>query len=56
MRNMFEVLIRVFLGWTALSCVTMAAWSVLVTRYKQAMNGHPEKVYRLRASTRREAT
>ena len=52
MRDMFEVLIRVLLGWTALSCVAMATWSLLVTRYKQAMNGHPKKVYRLRASTR----
>jgi hypothetical protein len=52
---MFELLIKVLFGWTALSCVTMAGWSLLVTRYKRAMKRQPKKVYRLPERTKRAA-
>jgi hypothetical protein len=50
---MFDVLIKVLVGWTALSCATVAGWSVLVTRYKRAMSRQPKKAHPLRAPTRR---
>jgi hypothetical protein len=49
---MFDVLIRVLVGWMALSCATVAGWSVLVTRYKRALDHQPRNVYRVPASTR----
>jgi hypothetical protein len=44
---MFELLIRVLLGWTAASVAVVAGWSLLVTRYKRAMKHRAGKVYHL---------
>jgi hypothetical protein len=44
---MFEVLIRALLGWMALSCASVAGWSLLVTRFKRATSRRAGKVYQL---------
>jgi hypothetical protein len=51
---MFEALIRVLAGWTALSGLTVVAWSILVPRYKRALR-RSAKVERLRERTLRRA-
>ena len=52
---MFEVLIKVLVGWTALSGLTMVGWSILVPRYKRAMKRQQGKVHQLPAPSRRQA-
>jgi hypothetical protein len=52
---MLEVLIRVLVGWTALSGLTVAIWSVLVPRYKRAMNRQSAKVHQLPVPSKRQA-
>jgi hypothetical protein len=53
--HMYEVLTRVLVGWTALSGLTMLGWSVLVPRYKRALNRRSAKVQPLRVRERRQA-
>ena len=31
-----EMLLRILIGWTVVSCVTAAGWSVIVTGFRQA--------------------
>jgi hypothetical protein len=52
---MLDVLLRALAGWLALSCVSVAGWSVLVTRYKRAMERRSAELKQFPAQAKRKA-
>ena len=52
---MLDLVLRVLMGWTALSCLTAVGWSVLVTRYRRALRGAAPEVAPFPAANNRKA-